>query len=657
MGFSIGNRLLGTTGLSNGFGLSVGNGLSFLGFGAAFSPAELFANGEQGAWYDPSDLTTLFQDSAGTTPVTAVEQPVGLMLDKSRNTVGTNGAKRVNAFIQTENFNTWTKSSVTVNSNATTAPNGTATADKLIATIAAGERSIYQLPASTSVAEIIGCYMKAAEWNYGFLRANDNVNGWTDVFFNLSDGVVVSTGAGWSNATIQSVGSGWYWCAATITRSTLYRAASIGASSTGTSTSDTGDGTSGIFIWGADLRLASEASTAPTPYQRIDADWASTMAGNHAFQTTLSARPTYSARYNLLAQTEAFNEAVWSKSLATISANATAAPDGTSTADKILEMASSGSHYVRQGSLTTAAANYVFTVYLKAAERNWAILVCDTLNGTNGSAYVFVDLTNGAFGSQYGVNGYTFVSKSISNAGDGWWRVSMTFTANARNDAGAGVFVSTGNDVITYAGNASNGLFVWGADLRVANEGVGLPVYQRVGVGTSGSSTGAGSSDYDTVGFPLYLRFDGSDDFLRSTFTISQPITRISGLRFPRSTTNTQVFGGVITNAGAMYFGSATTLGLFSGVVLSGPTVAIPGAYVTREIHNGASSSLTVNTSATSSGNAGTVLPGGITIGASNGGTTPSAINLYSLVQVNGLLTAQQISDTEAWVNGKTRAY
>ena len=52
-----------------------------------FTPASLFAAGEVGAWYDPSDLTTLFQDSAGTTPVTAVEQPVGLMLDKSKGLV------------------------------------------------------------------------------------------------------------------------------------------------------------------------------------------------------------------------------------------------------------------------------------------------------------------------------------------------------------------------------------------------------------------------------------------------------------------------------------------------------------------------------------------------------------------------------------------
>lgn len=43
----------------------------------------LFSKNEQGIWYDPSDLSTLYQDAAGTTPVTDVEQPVGRMLDKS----------------------------------------------------------------------------------------------------------------------------------------------------------------------------------------------------------------------------------------------------------------------------------------------------------------------------------------------------------------------------------------------------------------------------------------------------------------------------------------------------------------------------------------------------------------------------------------------
>jgi hypothetical protein len=44
---------------------------------------KLFANGEQGFAYDPNDLTTMFQDAAGTVPVTGAGQSVGLILDKS----------------------------------------------------------------------------------------------------------------------------------------------------------------------------------------------------------------------------------------------------------------------------------------------------------------------------------------------------------------------------------------------------------------------------------------------------------------------------------------------------------------------------------------------------------------------------------------------
>lgn len=51
--------------------------------GGGFSPASLFASGEQGIWLDPSDFSTMFQDAAGTTPVTAAGQPVGRILDKS----------------------------------------------------------------------------------------------------------------------------------------------------------------------------------------------------------------------------------------------------------------------------------------------------------------------------------------------------------------------------------------------------------------------------------------------------------------------------------------------------------------------------------------------------------------------------------------------
>ena len=51
----------------------------------------LFANGEQGFAYDPNDLTTMFQDAAGTVPVTGAGQPVELVLDKSKGlALGTN---------------------------------------------------------------------------------------------------------------------------------------------------------------------------------------------------------------------------------------------------------------------------------------------------------------------------------------------------------------------------------------------------------------------------------------------------------------------------------------------------------------------------------------------------------------------------------------
>jgi hypothetical protein len=52
--------------------------------GTSFSPLSLFTGGAQGVWYDPSDISSMFQDSAGTTPA-AVDSPVGKINDKSGN--------------------------------------------------------------------------------------------------------------------------------------------------------------------------------------------------------------------------------------------------------------------------------------------------------------------------------------------------------------------------------------------------------------------------------------------------------------------------------------------------------------------------------------------------------------------------------------------
>lgn len=68
-----------------GLGLGLSGGVSLIepSEPEADSPLSLFAASEPGFWYDPSDISTLFQDAAGTTPVTAAGQSVGLMLDKS----------------------------------------------------------------------------------------------------------------------------------------------------------------------------------------------------------------------------------------------------------------------------------------------------------------------------------------------------------------------------------------------------------------------------------------------------------------------------------------------------------------------------------------------------------------------------------------------
>lgn len=56
----------------------------------------LFAGSKRGVWYDPSDRSTLFQDVAGTVPVTAIGDPIGLMLDKSGN--GNHARQNISAY-------------------------------------------------------------------------------------------------------------------------------------------------------------------------------------------------------------------------------------------------------------------------------------------------------------------------------------------------------------------------------------------------------------------------------------------------------------------------------------------------------------------------------------------------------------------------------
>lgn len=70
--------------MSTVMGLTIGIVMGNRGGAAGFTPAALFTASEKGAWYDPSDLASMFQLSTGTIAA-AVNSPVGYLADKSGN--------------------------------------------------------------------------------------------------------------------------------------------------------------------------------------------------------------------------------------------------------------------------------------------------------------------------------------------------------------------------------------------------------------------------------------------------------------------------------------------------------------------------------------------------------------------------------------------
>ena len=248
-----------------------------------FNPAAvLFGAGEQGGWYDPSDISTLFQDTAGTVPVTAAGQTVARINDKSGRgnhlTQATAASRpiygiepfggRRNLLTFTEQFDNaaWAKLNTTITADVTTSPDGTSNADKLTETGTTGLH--YAANTSNRTGTFTqSVYAKAAERTSVAFGLALNSSG---VVFNLSNGTVTSTGVGWSNSTITPVGNGWYRCSATATL-----AASWIYISPNTANSYAGTAGSGIFIWGAQLETGSTA----TAYQCVTDQWNVTEAG------------------------------------------------------------------------------------------------------------------------------------------------------------------------------------------------------------------------------------------------------------------------------------------------------------------------------------------------------------------------------------------
>lgn len=249
----------------------------------------LFSASEPGFTFEPWDITTLYQDRAGTTPVTAAGQSVGYRRDKSgrgNHEVAVSDAKRGvygwmpktgrrNLLTYTEDFtnSAWTKDRVSVSANATIAPDGTTTADKVIDTL--GGANTYRTYNSLTLSAIgytQTFYAKAAEYSWCYVRIGTASRAW----FNISDGTVGTVDAGLT-ASITSVGGGWYRISCTI--STATAGAGFGliglANANGAEVYTPTTGGMGIYVWGAQLEVGSTA----TAYQRVVSQYDITEAG------------------------------------------------------------------------------------------------------------------------------------------------------------------------------------------------------------------------------------------------------------------------------------------------------------------------------------------------------------------------------------------
>lgn len=238
--------------------------------------------------------------------------------------------QRTNLLTYSEDFSNsaWVKAFSTLSNNTAISPDGTTTAEKSIVnngitlgvSSGAGLRQDWTKAASP-ITYTQSLFAKAAEFNSIFLFLS-NLGASSGVYgiFNLATGTAGATasfGSGFSGLStrIENYGNGWYRCILTVTSdsSTGMRNSYFPADTVAT----TGNGTSGVLVWGAQLEAGSFATSyIPTVASQV------TRSADVASVNTLS--PWYNASEGTL-YAEYTPYAVTSDSrFASIDANTTA---------------------------------------------------------------------------------------------------------------------------------------------------------------------------------------------------------------------------------------------------------------------------------------------------------------------------------------------
>jgi hypothetical protein len=164
-------------------------------------------------------------------------------------------------------------------------------------------------------------------------------------------------------------------------------------------------------------------------------------------------------RTNLLLRSEEFNEANWTKIGSLVLGKSSASPTGALTAAKVVEDTSTGSHRVHQ-QVTTNSESYTSSYFVKAAERTYCQIRCQ-----EGGSF----LARAEFNLSTGVAVPVTGQASIVNIGDGWYRVSLSAASGGSGTFQSQLWLGDQTNALTYTGDGTSGLFLWGAQLEAAS--------------------------------------------------------------------------------------------------------------------------------------------------------------------------------------------
>ena len=176
-------------------------------------------------------------------------------------------------------------------------------------------------------------------------------------------------------------------------------------------------------------------------------------------------------RTNYLLRSQEFSNASWTKTRASVTPDAVAAPDGTLTADKLVEDGTAANTHYAMQSYTKTASNevqtYCASVWAKAGGQTWIRLNCQGTSGAANSAYANFNLSTGAASTPQLAGAYDNAQARMDKWPGGWYRCSLDFRIN--NDAQAAVEVwtmlYTGSSSL-YNGDGASGAYLWGAQLE-----------------------------------------------------------------------------------------------------------------------------------------------------------------------------------------------